>query len=193
MEGLSLSRILLEGALLSAVLGIVIIASLYYNPRMWLQDYPAEIRARVLPLSAVEKRQRALVAVLFFSIILATLAYSMAGLRVAGGGSVTFLTAYLHSFGVLSLFNLFDAVVLDLILLTGFKPKFAVIPGAEGMEYLYLNWGCTRSTLSKAWSSARCSACRWRWSRRCCEAQIRPRTPSADVGATHWIALQPSA
>lgn len=140
MEGLFASRILIDGALLSFALGVVIIGSLYYNPRLWLQDYPAEIRARALPLTADEKRQRMFVAVLFFSILLGTLAYSMAGLRAVNGGSVPFLTAYLHSFGVLSVFNLFDAVILDLILLTGLKPKFAVIPGAEGMEYLYLNW-----------------------------------------------------
>lgn len=141
MQGLSLSQILIDGALLSTALSILIIGSLYYNPRLWLQDYPIEIRARVLPLSAAEKRQRAIVALLFFGVGIGTLVYSMANLRAANGGSVPFLTAYLHSFGVLSIFNLFDAVVLDLILLTGFKPKFAVIPGAEGMEYLYHNWG----------------------------------------------------
>jgi hypothetical protein len=65
----------------------------------------------------------------------------VAGLRSAYDGAVPFLTAYLHFFGVLSIFNLFDAVVLDLLVLTFMKPKFAVIPGAEGMEYLYHNWG----------------------------------------------------
>lgn len=141
MEDLSLTRILIDGALLSTLLGILILASLYYNPRLWLQDYPAEIRARVLPLSRREKRERAVVALLFMAVIIGMLAYSVTQLRAAHGGSVPLVTAYLHIFGVLSIFNLFDALVLDLILLTGFKPKFAVIPGAEGMEYLYHNWG----------------------------------------------------
>jgi hypothetical protein len=141
MESLSLTRILIDGALLSALLSILILASLYYNPRLWLQDYPAEIRARVLPLSRREKRERAFVALLFVAVIIGALIFSVAQLRATHGGSVPFVTAYLHIFGVLSIFNLFDAIVLDLILLTGFKPKFAVIPGAEGMEYLYHNWG----------------------------------------------------
>ncbi|CAG1770763.1 hypothetical protein BAC2_01258 [uncultured bacterium] len=149
MEGLSLTRILIDGALLSAVLTAIVLGSLYYNPRLWLQDYPAEIQARVLPLSAQEKRQRGLVVILFLVGALGTLAYSVLQLRAANGGSMPFLTAYLHVFGVLSLFNLFDAVVLDLILLTGFKPKFAVIPGAEGMEHLYHNWGMHLSNFFK--------------------------------------------
>jgi hypothetical protein len=137
----ALTRVLTDGAILSAALGVVTMGSLYYNARLWLHDYPKEIQAKVPPITPREKRDRNVVVILFFAALLGILAYSVAGLRSAYGGSVPFLTAYLHFFGVLSLFNLFDAVVLDLLILTGMKPKFAVIPGAEGMEYLYHNWG----------------------------------------------------
>jgi hypothetical protein len=137
----ALARILIDGAILSAALSLVILGSLYYNPRLWLHDYPKEIQAKVPLITPGEKRDRMVVMILFFGAILGTLVYSAAGLRAAYGGAVPFLTAYLHFFGVLSIFNLVDAVVLDLLLLTFMKPKFAVIPGAEGMEYLYHNWG----------------------------------------------------
>ena len=137
----ALTRVLIDGAILSAALGVVILGSLYYNARLWLHDYPKEVQAKVPPITPREKRDRKIVMLIFFAAMLGILAYSVAGLRSAQGGSVPFLTAYLHFFGVFSLFNLFDAVVLDLLILTFMRPKFAVIPGAEGMEYLYHNWG----------------------------------------------------
>lgn len=145
----ALTRVLIDGTILSAALSVVILGSLYYNPRLWLHDYPKEIQAKVPPITPREKRERNVVFVLFLVAIFGTMAYSLAGLRSAYGGAVPFLNAYLHFFGVLSIFNLFDAVVLDLLLLTFMKPKFAVIPGAEGMEYLYYNWGMHLSNFLK--------------------------------------------
>jgi hypothetical protein len=149
MQGLSLTQILIDGAILCAGMSVLILGSLYYNPRLWLQDYPKEIQAKVPPLTPREKRERLIVAALFLVVAALTLINSIARLEAANGGSVSFLTAYLHVFGVLSIFNLFDAVVLDLIILTGFKPKFAMIPGAEGMEYLYHDWGMHLSNFLK--------------------------------------------
>ena len=137
----ALTRVLIDGAILSVALGALILGSLYYNARLWLRDYPKEIQAKVPPNTPSEKRDQKILMVLFFAAMLGILAFSAAGLRSAYGGAVPFLTAYLHFFGVLNLFNLFDAVVLDLLILTFMAPKFAVIPGAEGMEYLYHNWG----------------------------------------------------
>ena len=43
--------------------------------------------------------------------------YSTYQLRLENGGSLPFITAYLNTFVVTNIFNLFDAVVLDLIIL----------------------------------------------------------------------------
>jgi hypothetical protein len=138
---LSVSRILIDGTVLCLVIGVMIMGSLYINPRLWLQDYPAEIRAKVPPLSAREKRMRYMVAVPFLLLLLGGPVYSTLLLRAEYGGALPFGIAYLHVFLLLQLFNLFDAVVLDLLILALMQPKFATIPGAEGMEYLYRDWG----------------------------------------------------
>ena len=140
MEGFSATRVLIDGLILSIGISIVILGSLAYNPRLWLQDYPAEIRQRVAPLTSAEKRTRGFVGFLFLGVAVAMLVYSIVQLRAANGGSVSLLTAYLHTFGVMMIFNIWDAVVLDLILLAGIKPKFAIIPGTEDMVYLFNNW-----------------------------------------------------
>jgi hypothetical protein len=43
----ALTRVLIDGAILSAALSVVVLGSLYYNPRLWLHDYPKEIQAKV--------------------------------------------------------------------------------------------------------------------------------------------------
>ena len=51
-----INRILLDGLILSVTASLFIFISLYVNPRIWLQDYPKEIQAKVPPKSKVEKR-----------------------------------------------------------------------------------------------------------------------------------------
>lgn len=141
MNTLSLERILIDGSLLSLAMGIIIFGSLIYNARLWLQDYPADIRAKVPPNTPQEKRLQRLLMIPFLLVMVGVPVYSTYLLRQENGGTISFLSAYLNVFFVLNLFNLFDAVVIDLLIGTFMKPKFAVIPGAEGMEYLFRNWG----------------------------------------------------
>jgi hypothetical protein len=94
----------------------------------------------VSPLTAQEKRQQKLMMLPFLVVMLGVPLYATLQLRTANGGSISFLSAYLNVFFILQIFNLFDAVVLDLIILTFMQPKFAVLPGTEGMEYLYRDW-----------------------------------------------------
>ncbi|MBZ0280200.1 MAG: hypothetical protein K8L97_05635 [Anaerolineae bacterium] len=133
---LSIQRILIDGSLLSLALGLLIMASLYYNPRLWLQDFPAEIRAKLPPVTPREKRDQYILMIPFMLLMFGFPVYSAVQLKLANGGSIDFLTAYLHIALIAHIFNLFDAVVLDWLILTVMKPKFAIPPGAEGMEYL---------------------------------------------------------
>lgn len=138
---LSLPQILVDGLILSLVISVVILGSLYANARLWLQDYPPEMRAKVPPLTRREKTAQYVVVVLFLAAAIAALYYSSSRLLAANGGTVTFLTAFIHVALVLNIFNLWDAVVLDYLLLARMKPHFAILPGTEGMEYLFEDWG----------------------------------------------------
>jgi hypothetical protein len=135
MNTLSLNQVLLDGTILSLLTGIVVIASLRYNARLWLQDYPKPIREKVPPLNTVERRERRIVAVVMLATLIGPLVYYAFQLRA--NPELTFGTAYLHFFLVLLIFNLFDAVVIDLVYLTWMTPKYVILPGSEGMEYLF--------------------------------------------------------
>jgi hypothetical protein len=118
MDTLSLQRLLSDGALLVGVIGVIILGSLVINPRLWLNDYPKEIRAKVPPNTPEEKRVQWVVFVLFLGSMIGIIYYSAAQLKADNGGSISFLTAWLHTFLLFNIANLFDAVVIDLLILT---------------------------------------------------------------------------
>lgn len=132
--------ILIYGGLLSLTVGALIIGSLVYNPRLWLQDYPAEVRAIVPPLTPAEKRDQRILMIPFLLLMMGIPFYATYVLRIENGGTISFLSAYINTFSILNVFNVFDALVIDLVLLTFIQPRFAVIPGAEGMEHLNRDW-----------------------------------------------------
>jgi hypothetical protein len=138
MDTLALPSLLLRSLILSVIVGAIVMASLMYNARLWLQDYPKPIRDRVPPLSPSEKRGRIVVGVLFIGVLLGGLLLETAQLRAHAG--LSFGAAYLHFFVMLFVFNLFDALVLDLFILTLLKPKFAILPGAEDLTYLFYDY-----------------------------------------------------
>ena len=137
LDSHSLQRILLNGTILSLALGAIVLGSLIYNARLWLQDYPQPIRDMVPPLSPIEKRDRGIVVVLFLGVLLGGLILETLHLRTDPAGAISFGAAYLDIFLMLAIFNLFDALVLDLFIITLLKPRFVILPGAEGMEYLF--------------------------------------------------------
>jgi hypothetical protein len=141
MDGLSLQRILLDGLLLIGVMGVIILGSLVANPRLWLNDYPKAIRAKVPPNTREEKRVQGILMLLFLGSMIGVLYYSAAQLKAANGGSISFLTAWLHTFLLFNIGNLFDAVVIDFLILTLMKPKFMILPGTDIAEYaVYNDW-----------------------------------------------------
>jgi uncharacterized membrane protein YeaQ/YmgE (transglycosylase-associated protein family) len=141
MELLSLQQLLVDGLVFSVVLGIIVIGSLIYNQRLWLQDFPAELQALQPPLSPREKRDQRILLVALLGVMIAGLLYSNAQVKAANGGTLSFLTAYLNAFIVFNIFDLFDAIILDLVLVLVFKPSFILLPGSESRMHLYRNWG----------------------------------------------------
>ncbi|HLV36428.1 MAG TPA: hypothetical protein VKY59_14980 [Spirillospora sp.] len=139
---LSLERIVIDGILISLAIGVLIMGSLIYNPRLWLNDYPEAIRRQVPPLTPAEKRAQRIVLIPFLLLMLVGPYLSVAGLRADSGGSLPFVTAYLHVFLLLNIFNLFDAVIIDLAVLTLLKPRFMILPGTAAADYAALHdWG----------------------------------------------------
>lgn len=134
MISLSVGRIVADGALYSVVLGVAILGSLAWNPRLWIHELPKAVRETLPPLDSAEKRQRALFIVVFMAITLGLPLWLAARFETQYGGAAPFADLYIYMLGVLLLFNLFDAVVLDLLVITILRPGFVRLPGDEAID-----------------------------------------------------------
>jgi hypothetical protein len=133
-DELSGGQLLRDGAILCGVIGPLVMGSLYYNAEIWLQDYPPDVRAAYGPARRPgTRRQQILVAGPMVLLVLGWPVRSTLRRRAANGGRLSFAAAFLHAAGLLWLFNLFDAVVLDYLILTRMQPRFAILPGTAGM------------------------------------------------------------
>ena len=129
-----LQHSLLYGAILSLLLSVLIIASLYLRPMVWIKDATPEVQAVAPPLTEGDRRAKAVVAVLFFAILIGTMVVGLITLRNLAGGSLTFIEAFLATFIILQTFNLVDLLILDWLIVEYWRPSFITFPGAEGLD-----------------------------------------------------------
>jgi hypothetical protein len=122
---------LLYGCVLSAVLVVLLLGVLWMNPEILLNDYPPDIRKKYGPMSERSKRQRVPVAVVIGAVALGIVMASFSAVRANGGGTIPFLTAFVHLSVMFSVFNVVDLLLLDWPLVA-IRPRFMVLPGTEG-------------------------------------------------------------
>lgn len=131
---------LIYGAVLSLLLSLAVLGSLRLNPEIWLNDYPAEIRARFGPMSEKAKKQRIVLASFFLFVVIGVPSLSIWNLYRGSEGQLGFGTIFLTTWIILMVFNLFDLLVLDWLIMVRIRPKFIILPGTEDMN-IYNDYG----------------------------------------------------
>lgn len=127
------------GLVLSVILFAMLLLTLRINPEIMLNDYPPDVREKWGPMRAHTKRQRVLVAALFLVVGLSFVVWSLQSFRVLATPTVTFEAAFVHFAVMLGTFNVLDLVVLDWSLVY-WQPRFAILPGTEGMAGYLSYW-----------------------------------------------------
>ncbi|MGH1299854.1 nitroreductase [Bacillus pretiosus] len=120
------------GVIMSIVLSVMILGSLYCNPRLSLTEYPKDIQKVVFPKSIYEKKQTIYFNIAYNAILFGTPFVSTYILHKHE--KLLYIDAYLHTFGILMIFNLVDLFILDWLIFCWITPKFVVIPSTEGMK-----------------------------------------------------------
>lgn len=128
-----LSIIFSYGLTMSVLMVLLIGGSIYANPRLWVNDYPPDIRAKVPPKTDAEKKASWLVGLPLLLVLFG----------LPAGGGYTFAQTYpeLASFGNLfsTIFGIFlmgnftDLLLIDWFMGCYLTPSFMVLPGTEGM------------------------------------------------------------
>lgn len=120
-----------SGLALSLYLGVAFVALSLLDPEMWLGDYPPDIREAWGPMSPAARRRKWLLGVPVFALALALVV--LATRQIAAVPPPSFGAVWLHTFVMLSVFNLVDLLVIDWLLFVRIRPAFVVLPGTEGM------------------------------------------------------------
>lgn len=127
------------GLLLSAVLFVLLLGVLRMNAEIMLSDYPPDVKAKWGPMTDRTRRQRAWVAGLFLVTIVAIVAWSLQTLPAFVARNMTFASAFGYFVVMFGVFNLLDFCLLDCALVY-WQPRFAVLPGTEGMAGYRSYW-----------------------------------------------------
>jgi hypothetical protein len=138
---LLLRSALLFGAALSVLLAGLVLGSLMWNPRIWLQDAPKRVRDAVPPKSPREKAQSAAVAVPFVLLMALVPLLAVAWTESAAARPLKYSEALLLCWGVLMVFNVVDLVVIDWLVICRLAPPFLIPAGAEHLRDDYRDPG----------------------------------------------------
>lgn len=119
------------GLFASVAFSILVLGSYVVDPLMWVGDFPPEVRARVGEIPP-ESEQRAVA--MFLALV--ALLFGVIGrfgyrLRRLGAREGSFGRLFVHLLLVLTFVNLWDFLVVDLLVFDLFHPDFMLIPGAE--------------------------------------------------------------
>ncbi len=121
------------GVLLCLVMSVLILASLRWKAELWLGDYPPDIRAAYGPIGRRARWQRWVVGIPVLVVPLVIAWLSLGTLAARLEAPLTVWLAAASVFLTLTLFNLFDLLVLDWLLFVTVQPRFIVLPGTEGL------------------------------------------------------------
>ena len=130
-----LTHSLLYGALLSALLSVLIVLSLLFRPMIWINDAPPVLRDAAGPISAADRRLQWLLGAAVLGLLVVFPVLALAGLQQLGNGSLTFGAAALSVFIVLMTFNTVDLVLLDWLFVERLAPGRIAFPNAPGMRF----------------------------------------------------------
>lgn len=117
----------------SVMMTVLCIGGILYNREMLLNDYPPDVKAKWGPISQKARKERNVYAVILFAAIIGWLIYVPIRLTDALGSTPNFLAMFVCIAIIYSIFNLWDAFIIDWLLLTKMFPQIVILPGTESM------------------------------------------------------------
>ena len=130
---------LLYGLILSALMTVFILASLRISAEMWLDDYPPDVRAKWGSMSTRAQKLKRRLGLPRLALILTVLVLQVTQLLERSGG-FSFGEVALSLWLSMMVFNLIDLLLIDWFLIMTLRPRWAILPGTEGLQG-YLDYG----------------------------------------------------
>lgn len=131
-----LENILFHGSITVVLLiGYLLPIMRFTSPRVWgYSDYPEEIKKRVPPQTAQERKLATVFFIPFLLLMIGVPIISTMILKVDYGGNLSLFDGFLNAFGVLMMGNLADLFILDWLIVGTITPSWVILPGTEDMK-----------------------------------------------------------
>lgn len=124
----ALTAALVHGALLCAWMTFIVLGSLRHDPRIWRNDAPKPVQELLGPMSRETRRRHTCWALLMLvGVVGLSVRLMNVGMPTNAGVSERLLAAYV----MFELFNLYDAVVLDIGVILLWAPDWAFPAGTR--------------------------------------------------------------
>ena len=126
-------RLFRDGSAIALFFSLYVCLTIYWNPYLWIGDYPGDIQSMVSDQPEMQLRRL----VLGLGMILVLLGLSSWSTinwirdRVA---RVKFSSVAVYLFLLFQIVNLWDLIVIDWLIFTAITPDFIIIPGTEGAK-----------------------------------------------------------
>lgn len=117
------------------LLSVILYGSLAYNPRMWLHRMPPEVVEKVPAKTPEEKRL--LLKTVGIPFLLLLIAYPTVYVLQQ---DANWLTYFLILCAFLAGFDVWDTLILDLLIFCKFTPRFIIIEGTERKDYANMKY-----------------------------------------------------
>lgn len=127
-----LTHSLIYGGILSGLMFLFIIGSMLYNPELWLNDYPPDVRQKYGPVSQQTLKTRKWFGIVMILIMAGVILAAALTVPTASGDKAPFLTTLRSTYIVFLIGSLMDLLVIDLLLGMVIRPKFMILKGTEG-------------------------------------------------------------
>jgi len=129
---LNITKILIDGGILSAAFLVIVSIIGLAKPRLFLnkEDIPADILAAVPPKTEAEKKQAILAVIPLMLILTAGTLYSTYTFYLQSQAGI--LTLFLHALIILVMISGSDLIIMDWLILNTWTPKILIFPGTEG-------------------------------------------------------------
>jgi hypothetical protein len=124
--------LLIDLAILIAVFTVFVLGTIFWKPRIWLHDFPADIQAMAPPKTPEEERLTWMVAVPFMLMFFGLPILLALDLKTVLGADFSFLAAWLYGYALFFGVNLWDLLALDWLGFALTDPQNPPIPGTAG-------------------------------------------------------------
>lgn len=127
---IDVSLVLTHGLLMSLVFSVFVIGTLIWKPRLWLQDFPADLQAAIPPKTDAEKRQTMWIGFVFFAMLFGGLI--LVALQYQGSNQI--IGMFIHVYLVWQIVNMVDLIIIDWCGMQLVDPDNPPFPGTEGAK-----------------------------------------------------------